>query len=258
MIGRRVLLLSAHPDDEVVGCAAAIARARRLGAEVHVAFLTDGVPPASALWPWQRAGRNLRAARRWREADVAAARLGFGIAIRQDIPSRMLKTRLDETRRRLESVTEKLGPDVIWAPAYEGGHQDHDAANFMASLFATCAPVWEYSEYNFARGRVGAQGFPYPNGSETVLDLDEAERAAKRALLDVYKSEKRNLGYVGVAREAFRPLARYDYTKPPHEGRTFYQRFQWVPHHPRVDKTRPQDVCGAIVAFASRNGISLP
>jgi LmbE family N-acetylglucosaminyl deacetylase len=30
MIGRRVLILVPHPDDEIVGCGAAIARAARL------------------------------------------------------------------------------------------------------------------------------------------------------------------------------------------------------------------------------------
>jgi len=257
MMGRRILVLAAHPDDEVVGCAAAIMRARRAGAEIHVAFLTDGVPTASALWPWQRGGRNLRAARRWRESDVSAARLGFAVAARQDIPSRTLKARLDETRRRLEAILDKIGADAIWAPAYEGGHQDHDAANFIASLLAPRAAVWEFSEYHFAGGRVAAQDFPAPNGTEIALALDPEESEAKRALLAVYASEKKNLGYVGLAREAFRPLARYDYAKPPHAGRTFYQRFQWVPHHPRVDRTRPEEVCGAIVAYTARNGVSL-
>ncbi len=257
MMGRRILVLAAHPDDEVVGCAAAIARARREGAEVHVAFLTDGVPPASALWRWERGGRNLRAAQRWRESDASVARLGVAVGARQDIPSRMLKARLGETRQRLEALLDKLAADMIWAPAYEGGHQDHDAASFIASLLAVRAAVWEYSEYNFAQGRVAAQSFPNPNGTEIALALDPSESEAKRALLAVYASEAKNLGYVGLARETFRPLARYDYTKPPHAGRAFYQRFQWVPRHPRVDQTRPEEVCGAIVAYAARNGVSL-
>lgn len=46
MFGQRVLILVPHPDDEVVGAAAAIARARAQGAAVTGVFLTTGVPDA--------------------------------------------------------------------------------------------------------------------------------------------------------------------------------------------------------------------
>ncbi|MBX6320904.1 MAG: PIG-L family deacetylase [Rhodospirillaceae bacterium] len=250
MLAERILLLVPHPDDEVVGCAAAIGRAVAEGGRVFVFYLTNGVPARTVLWPWQRASHPGRVARRWREAVAAAARLGLAEAARQDIPTRTLKAHLRQASDTLRRLVEELRPGAVWAPAYEGGHQDHDVANFLASLVRRAVPVWEFSEYNYAGGRVRSHEFPAAAGTERVLALDPAEAARKRALLGLYASERANLRHVGCRREVFRPLVRYDYTRPPHAGPLFYQRFQWVPRHPRVDHCRPVEVCRAIAEFA--------
>jgi len=250
MFGQRILLLSPHPDDETVGAAAAIARAKARGAAVAVAFLTNGVPAAAAFWPWQRAGVPERVARRWAECEAAARRLGFDVALRQDIPTRTLTSALKQTHALVAAALARLDADMLWAPAYEGAHQDHDAANCLAGAFAARVPVWEFAEYSNAGGRVLSQEFFAPNGSETMLDLSDAETAQKRAALALYASERGNLKHVGARREAFRPLAPYDYARPPHPGTLFYQRFQWVwPRHPRVDYARPEQISAALAAF---------
>ena len=38
-----ILVLAAHPDDEVLGCGGTIVKLADDGATVHVAFLADGV-----------------------------------------------------------------------------------------------------------------------------------------------------------------------------------------------------------------------
>jgi len=40
--GDRVLILAPHPDDETIGCAGIIQEAVRVGADIHVAYLTNG------------------------------------------------------------------------------------------------------------------------------------------------------------------------------------------------------------------------
>lgn len=254
MFGKRILILSPHPDDETVGAAAAIARARAKGAAVHVAFLTDGVPAIENFWPWQRGGRFRRAARRWAEAEAAARRLGLTIALSQEIPTRTLKSALSGTRAKIAATIREAEIDMLWAPAFEGAHQDHDAANCIAATFAAHLPVWEFAEYNNGPGRTLSQEFFAPNGTETVLELDAAEMAAKRTVMALYASERGNLKHIEAKREAFRPLASYDYARPPHGGVLFYQRFQWVwPRHPRVDYTRPEEVAAALAAFRAKS-----
>lgn len=248
MFGRRILVLIPHPDDEVVGCAAAILRARAQGAEAFGHFLTTGIPAAEVLWAWQSHRRRVR--RRRKEAEKAAALLGLQAVGFEDVPTRGLKDTMAETSERITAAVSQHNPDTIWAPAYEGGHTDHDVTNFLASTFRERLAVWEFSEYNYAGGRARSQEFPATNGSEQAITLTLDERERKQKLLRLYQSEQKNLGLIRTAQEVFRPLAAYDYSRPPHEGKLFYERFQWVPfRHPRVDFTKPEEVCAAIRRF---------
>jgi LmbE family N-acetylglucosaminyl deacetylase len=249
MLAPRILVLVPHPDDEVVGCCAAIGRARAQGAQVFALYLSNGVPDRALLWPWQRAGHAAQVARRWREAQAAQALLGLEEAGRQDVPTRSLRLRMAETLALIQRTLAATGATMLWTPAYEGGHQDHDVANALASRLGPRVMVWEFSEYHNAGGRVHAQAFIAENGSETVLTLAADEVARKRAALALYASEQANLGYVGCAREAFRPLATYDYAQAPHPGVLFHARFRYVWGHPRVDRTPPAAVRRAITAF---------
>jgi LmbE family N-acetylglucosaminyl deacetylase len=257
MYAPRILVLVPHPDDEVVGCCAAIGRARAQGARVFALYLSNGVPDRALFWPWQRAGHETQVATRWREAEAAQALLGLEQAGRQDVPTRVLRLRMAETLALIIRALDATGATMLWAPAYEGGHQDHDVTNALARRLRASAiggrvAVWEFSEYHNAGGRVHAQAFIASNGSETVLTLDGDEVARKRAALALYASEQANLGYIGSAREAFRPLATYDYAQAPHPGVLFHARFRYVWGHPRVDRTPPAAVRRAITAFMAQ------
>jgi N-acetylglucosamine malate deacetylase 1 len=248
-LGQRVLLLVPHPDDEVVGCAVAIRRARARVTRIFALYLTTGVPSPASAWPWRRADHSLRVARRRAEAREAAARLGIEPLAFADWPSRELKAHLAEARALVARHLAEVGADQIWAPAYEGGHQDHDVTNFLASLFRGRASLLEFAEYNAARG-VRANRLPVETGAETVLWLTGAEAAWKADLLGLYRSERANLGHVRCIREVLRPLPLHDYGRAPHAGRLFYERFQWIPfRHPRVDFTSAAEVCAALARF---------
>ena len=245
--GLRILVLVAHPDDEVVACAAAIARARAQGAEVLAIYLTDGCLARETMWPWRRAGRKAAVARRRAEAERAAALLGVAPIGWANRPARSLWRELASVRAEIEAAIADQAPDQLWLPAYEGGNPDHDALNALGQLFRPRIGVLEFAEYNFFGGEARAQEFPYPLGSERRIALSNEEREQKRALLRLYASERGNLNYVGTKQECFRPLAAYDYSKPPHPGTLWYARFQWVPfRHPRVDFTPPQEVSDEI------------
>lgn len=258
MYGKRIVILIPHPDDEVVGCCAAIGRARDRGAEVFGLYLTTGVPAPDLLWPWQRRGHAAWVLRRREEARRVAKRLGIEPWAFLDIPTRQLKDHLGLARATARGAIAALGVDMVWVPAYEGGHQDHDSANALASTVGDLAEVWEFAEYNHAAGRVQAQSFPVTGYGEVTLTLSSAEIEAKRQALALYPSETGNLSYVGTARECFRPQAAYDYSRPPHVGPCFYQRFQWVPfRHPRIDFTTPDQVCQVVSGFLREVAIAL-
>jgi LmbE family N-acetylglucosaminyl deacetylase len=175
-----------------------------------------------------------------------AQSLELTIAGRQMIPARNLKSHLRSSLRWIRERAKVLEVDRIWAPAYEGGHQDHDVTNFLAAQFRETHDVWEFSEYNFAGGGVRSQRFVEHRAEESVVVFDDSERQRKRALIRSYASESANLRGVRLEREVLRPLAGYDYARRPHEGTLFYERFHWVPFHPRIDYCRPEHVCEAI------------
>lgn len=242
---RRILVLAPHPDDEAVGCAVALRRAMAEGAAARVLFLTTGVPAQAVLWPWQRPRHGAMVERRRNEAMAASRRLGVEIAGFADWPTRTLKDHLAETERLVREAASQASE--IWVPAWEGAHQDHDVANWIAARLAL--PVLEFAEYGLAGGVIRSNEFI--DGSGTIR-LTPEEGAWKRDLLALYASERGNLRHIRVEQEALRPLPRHDYTRPPHAGTLFYQRFQWVPfRHPRIDFTRPEEVCRALAKAGS-------
>ncbi len=249
---RRILILAPHPDDEVVACGIAALRARSAGARVFVLYLTTGVPDHAALWAWQRPTHDARLRRRREEAQLAAAVLGLAPVGFRDAPARRLRADLDRTAAELDRVIASCAADAVWVPAYEGGHQDHDAANALAASFADRVKVWEFAAYNFAGGRVRANRFATERGGEVMIEATAAEEREKRSALACYGSERGNLRHIGVARETFRPLPTHDYAAPPNPGRLFRERFHWVPfHHPRIDFAPSAEVYRDIGAWAS-------
>jgi LmbE family N-acetylglucosaminyl deacetylase len=249
VFGKRILLLIPHPDDEVVGCFKAIGLAGALDAKIFGFYLTTGIPSRDRLWSWQRGGYGHRLKRRQKEALLVAKLLGIESVCFNEIPSRKLKSFLKPTRDALIHTIRRLGIDLLWVPAYEGAHQDHDTANFLANTLTEYAPIWEFSEYNFFNRTVRSQNFFSLNGTEKIIALDRLEQRAKRQAIGLYPSERGNLRHISTYQEMFRPLIAYDYTRPPHDEKLFYQRFQWIPGHPRIDYCQPHEVCLAFEDF---------
>ena len=266
---RRILILAPHPDDEIVACGIAAMRAAAAGAQVSVLYLTTGVPGAAALWPWQRAGHAARVRRRGAEAREAAALIGIDRVVRSagvppadaagtaavprhEIPSRRLRDHLDDAANAIAAAIDACAAEALWVPAFEGGHQDHDAANAVAASLSCRLPVWEFAAYNFAGGKVGANRFPEPRGGEFTIAATPAEAERKRRALACYASERGNLRHVGAEREVGRPLPAHDYGRPPHGGRLSRERFHWVPfRHPRIDFAPSAEIYRDIGRWAS-------
>jgi LmbE family N-acetylglucosaminyl deacetylase len=252
MFGKRILILVAHPDDEIVGSAASIARARAGGATVTAIYLTHGCLPREAMWPWRRKYYYHRIATRRAEAEEAALALGLqpvGWGLR---PARTLWRELPQVFEEVQTALAQYRPDQVWVPAYEGGTPDHDALNAIGFKLKPRVSVLEFAEYNFFGGRIRSQRFISSDETVRIISLTADERKAKKKALEIYASEARNLSNLGVEQESYRPLSLYNYEQPPHQEKVWYARFQWVPfRHPRVDFTRPAEVSKAITAFLS-------
>lgn len=142
--GRRVVwFVFAHPDDEFA-VFPWIEDALRAGAQVHAAWLTDG--------GW--GGQSIE--RRQSESERVLTSLGMPanhlhfLGARLGIADGDLHLSLERAQAALRELAERTGTTELMAPAWEGGHQDHDAAHLAvcAVAKATGARAWEYSLYH--------------------------------------------------------------------------------------------------------------
>lgn len=224
------LVLAAHPDDEVIACGALMQRMQR----AVVVFATDGAPRNQDFWK-QYGSRQAYAAVRRQEARDALITVGAWpvfLADRVDggIADQELFLRLAPAILALEKVIGRLGPDCILAPAYEGGHPDHDAACFMASVAGRHAaiPVWETPLYHAkADGTRALQTFAQSTGKEQELRAEEETLRKKLEMLRVYTSQGLALNDFRPDWEIFRPMADYDFVCPPLPWKLNYEHWEW-------------------------------
>ena len=73
--------------------------------------------------------------------------------------------------------------------------------------------------------------------------------------LDTYRSETNNVSYIKLFQESFRPIKNYDYFAPPHKGILFYRRFSFFSWHPKVEETKPRDLCETFKKLKIKNEV---
>ena len=236
------LYLLAHHDDEVF-CAGRIWA--DLTAGRHVRLL------------WATAGGLAPAGRRQSEGRRGARLLGLppGAAVSLGWPD---QGALDHLPQILEAAIWMLGKtvDCICAPAYEGGHPDHDALNLVAARLRARRPELRAEEFALYRrercwlavkapwprsasspaARPAPSALPTaaPLASPPLLLLPPAARALRRRLMTANASQlPTSLGPLAAlariqrtwATEPVRELPRHDYARPPHKGRLLYESY---------------------------------
>ncbi|ABF41087.1 LmbE-like protein [Candidatus Koribacter versatilis Ellin345] len=228
----RTLVLVAHPDDESISCGALLQRVR----EPIVVYATDGGPQDEYFWG-RYGSREKYVAIRRAEAHDACAAVGVsevlwladdaGCQFQDQRLFRNLPAAADALRKLVRQHT----PDVILTLAYEGGHPDHDSCNFLGRQIADeCSLLaWEAPLY-FRKGGddILLQEFHSTNGTEIEFVPTAEELRRKRTMCEAYVSQQGTVAiFENNLRETFRPMARYDYSRPPHDGVLNYEAWQW-------------------------------
>ena len=104
----RVLVVAAHPDDEVLGMGGTIAVHTDRGEQLRVLVVTDG---SSSQYPGDAATRSRKEA----EARAAAAELGVSDYVHLDLPDMRLDTLAHvEVNRVVEEHVRELRPEVVY------------------------------------------------------------------------------------------------------------------------------------------------
>ena len=133
----RVLVVAAHPDDEVLGCGATLAMHVQAGDEVFVLFLSEGVSSRSTPgiehdWLPEIEAREAM-------AHEAARLLGYQLVKFLRYPNlRMRNMEMLDIVKQVDSVVRDIGPSVIYTHHPGDLNSDHGVA-FEATLTA-CRP----------------------------------------------------------------------------------------------------------------------
>jgi LmbE family N-acetylglucosaminyl deacetylase len=130
----RVLVVAAHPDDEVLGCAGTMARLAKEGHEVYVAILGEGV--TSRYKAREEADQSLVHALHGKSRKVSAF-LGVKDLFSYSLPDNRFDTiPLLELVKVIEELVERLGPRVIYTHHGSDLNIDH-ALTHRAVMTAT-------------------------------------------------------------------------------------------------------------------------
>lgn len=223
-------IIVAHPDDETIGAGALMRRLRRL-ILVHV---TDGAPRNmrdARACGFDRSAEYAAARRRELEAALRAGGISADL-FEIGIADQEASFHLVELARRLAELLRIMGPALLLTQPYEGGHPDHDATAFAAHaacrLIDEPPSLFEMTAYHANGGGTIAVGGFLPNGEPpTELELNEAEREVKRRMIDAFATQRATLAPFEVGVERFRPAPEYDFSRPPHPGELYYERFDW-------------------------------
>jgi len=129
-----VLVVVAHPDDEVLGCGGTMARLAQEGHEVRVAILAEGITSRS---PQRELADPKQLHHLHQQAQQAADKLHVKEVVVASLPDNRLDTvPLLEVVKLVEDLIEKFGPEVIYTHHPGDLNVDHGVVH-RAVLTAT-------------------------------------------------------------------------------------------------------------------------
>jgi LmbE family N-acetylglucosaminyl deacetylase len=188
----RVLVVAAHPDDDVLGVGGTLARLAAAGARLRLVAVTDG----EASHPHSRSpiARDLV---RIRAAETRHALAALGAAgtevVRLGLPDTGVGLHEEELVRLLTTEL-SAGFDVCLAPWRGDVHADHEAAGraAVAAGALTGVPVLQYPVWTWHWSHPEDPRVPWERAAR--IPLGPRERARKLAALDCFTSQLLALG----------------------------------------------------------------
>ena len=134
-MAQRILIIAAHPDDEVLGCGGTIAKLAKAGAYIHVAFLADGV--------FSRDGdlnsKMIELASRRSSAHDACKILGVHSVSFGEFPdNKMDASILLDVVKAVEELVLKHNPDTLFT--HHCGDVNIDHRRIHEAVVAACRP----------------------------------------------------------------------------------------------------------------------
>ena len=207
-MSRRVLVVAAHPDDEILGCAGTIARHVDLGDTVDVLIVAEGATSRGAA---RDASADADALAELRAAAAAAAEvLGTNTPVFGGFPDNRLDTvPLLDVVKLVEAQCQAVSPEIVYTHHSGDLNIDHQVvARAVATAFRPLPGSGVHAIYAFETVSSTEWGLHTDAGSPPVRFVDiVAQLDRKRAALDCYDIEMRDFPHAR-SNEAVDALAR--------------------------------------------------
>lgn len=225
----RLLMIAPHPDDEALATGGLLQRAQAKGAQVYVAFLTDG---ENNPWPQRVADRRWRigarerarwgarrrgeALRSLRSLGLAPDRVSFlGFADQQ--LTGLVMAGDPALTRVLNEVFAEQAPTHVFSPSLHDHHSDHSAA--AVAIRAACARRGRHRSPRLFEYIVH-DGTQQPAGHMLGLSPEPTEVERKRDAIGCHVSQlffrRAELLAFAHRREVFFESARAGSDEPAH------------------------------------------
>jgi LmbE family N-acetylglucosaminyl deacetylase/glycosyltransferase involved in cell wall biosynthesis len=202
LAGTRILVLGAHPDDEVFGPGGAVALAAPRSEAIRVWIATDGGRQEGVTVP----EAEYKALRR-EESRRAAEILHTSAPLFGGLPDRDLSLRREDLKAALEEQILGFRPDLVLAPSPVEIHPDHRAlGETLYELLAASRPEdADHDRYRFLS--IAFYELSHPMLPNTLVDI-AAVAAAKREAIAAFASQQgvRDYGAAMGGLNAYRRL----------------------------------------------------
>jgi LmbE family N-acetylglucosaminyl deacetylase len=231
--GSQILVVVAHPAEDVVGCGAQLAR----WVGVRVLVVTNGAP-VDGREARRQGFASVAEYATWRQnecrqalalAGVAPAHIGF-----LGVPDQAAASRMSGVKDAIAQAIAHTPTRYLVTHAYEGGHPDHDAVALAAHLAVEAAsqppPTLIEMPYFHASGIAGfwrRQAFCGQGPEPVEIVLGEQQIELKRAMVACHDTQSETLVDFDLTTERFRAAPRYDFTQPPNNGEALYSQQNW-------------------------------
>lgn len=135
---KKVLVIAAHPDDEVLGCSGTILKHVKNGDMVHIVIMAEGLASRDLKCNHDNYTQELK--KLHKKSEDVAKMLGAASLSMLDLPdNRMDSLELLDIVKKIEAVVDAIKPDIVYTHHHGDVNIDHQITH--QAVITACRPL---------------------------------------------------------------------------------------------------------------------